>query len=63
MNIDNFIAEKFQIYLNVAESLADYKAGRFYGPFDSHEDLAASLKREVKKFKQNRLHDIKIHPK
>lgn len=37
---------------SIAESLADYKAGRFYGPFDNHKDFTASLHRESKKLKK-----------
>jgi AbrB family looped-hinge helix DNA binding protein len=35
----------------VAESLEDYKKGRAYGPFDSAEEMLASLRRKVKKLK------------
>lgn len=35
----------------VAESLQDYKKGRFYGPFDTHEEFAASIKNNLKKAK------------
>ena len=37
---------------SVAESIADYKAGRFYGPFDNHKDLITSLHQEMKKLKK-----------
>src|ERR1039457_5954880 len=33
----------------LAESLADIKAGRVYGPFDTHEELMASLLNHDKK--------------
>ena len=33
----------------IAESLEDYKNGRSYGPFDSAEELLASLHRNLKK--------------
>ena len=29
---------------HLAESLADFRAGRYYGPFDSAEDMIASLR-------------------
>jgi AbrB family looped-hinge helix DNA binding protein len=35
----------------VAESLQDYKKGRSYGPFDSAEEMLASLRRNVKKLR------------
>jgi AbrB family looped-hinge helix DNA binding protein len=38
----------------VAESLEDYKKGRAYGPFDSAEEMVASLHRKVKKLKTAR---------
>jgi len=33
----------------VAESLEDYRKGRFYGPFDTHEEFTASIKANLKK--------------
>ena len=39
---------------SVAESMADYKAGRYYGPFDTANKAIASLKAEVKKIKQSK---------
>jgi hypothetical protein len=33
----------------IAESLADFKAGRSYGPFSSARDLVAFLRREALK--------------
>ena len=33
----------------LAESLADIKAGRVYGPFDTHEEMMASLRNHGKK--------------
>jgi bifunctional DNA-binding transcriptional regulator/antitoxin component of YhaV-PrlF toxin-antitoxin module len=39
---------------SVAESMADYKAGRYFGPFDNHEDFIASLHREMEKIKATR---------
>jgi bifunctional DNA-binding transcriptional regulator/antitoxin component of YhaV-PrlF toxin-antitoxin module len=34
-----------------AESLADFKAGRAYGPFETHEELVASLHEEAGKLR------------
>ena len=39
---------------HIAESMADYKAGRYYGPFDSHKDFIASLHKEMKKLKKKK---------
>jgi bifunctional DNA-binding transcriptional regulator/antitoxin component of YhaV-PrlF toxin-antitoxin module len=36
----------------IAESLADFKAGRSYGPFNTAEDLVASLHRESTKLQR-----------
>ena len=33
----------------LAESLEDYKKGRFYGPFDTAAEMTASLKSKMKK--------------
>lgn len=33
----------------IAESAADYKAGRTYGPFDTAEELIASLEKNLKR--------------
>ena len=35
----------------LAEGLADIKAGRVYGPFDTHEEMMASLRNHGKKAK------------
>ena len=35
----------------VAESQEDYQRGRFYGPFDTHEEFAASIKNNLKRAK------------
>jgi AbrB family looped-hinge helix DNA binding protein len=35
----------------IAESLEDYKKGRSFGPFDSAEEMLASLHRKVKKLR------------
>ncbi len=36
----------------IAESLEDYKKGRVYGPFDTAEEMIASLHRNVKKLRR-----------
>ena len=33
----------------VAESLEDYRKGRFYGPFETHEEFTASIQANLKK--------------
>lgn len=33
----------------IVQSLVDYKAGRFYGPFDTANDMIISLKSHIKK--------------
>ena len=33
----------------IAESLEDYRKGRFYGPFDAAEEMTASLKSNLRK--------------
>lgn len=38
----------------IAESLEDYKKGRVYGPFDTAEEMIASLHRNAKKFRRAR---------
>ena len=38
----------------IAESLEDYKKGRVYGPFDTAEEMVASLHRNVKKLRRTR---------
>jgi AbrB family looped-hinge helix DNA binding protein len=43
------LTPKAVIDRGVAESLADFKAGRFFGPFESHADLIASLHKEARK--------------
>jgi AbrB family looped-hinge helix DNA binding protein len=35
----------------IAESLADFKEGRAYGPFETHAGLAASLHKEAAKLR------------
>jgi AbrB family looped-hinge helix DNA binding protein len=36
----------------IAESMEDYRKGRFYGPFDTHKEFAASLKAKIKKIRR-----------
>ena len=38
----------------IAESVADYKAGRAYGPFSSQGELVASLHRETAKLRSKK---------
>ncbi len=38
----------------IAESLEDYKKGRVYGPFDTAEEMIASLHRNAKKLRRTR---------
>lgn len=40
---------KTTIDSRIAESMEDYKKGRFYGPFETAEEMVASLKIQVKK--------------
>jgi AbrB family looped-hinge helix DNA binding protein len=39
----------------VAESFEDFKAGRSYGPFRTHEDLMASLRAESAKLNAGKI--------
>ena len=34
---------------DIAQSLEEFKSGRSYGPFDTHEEFVASLHKESKK--------------
>lgn len=43
------LTPKSVVDLGLAESLKDYKEGRFYGPFDSADEMIGSLERPVKK--------------
>ncbi len=43
------LSPKTVIDRRIAESLEDYKRGRSYGPFDTAEELIASLKSNMKK--------------
>lgn len=38
----------------IAESLEDYKKGRFYGPFESHAEFAASIRANLKRLAATR---------
>ncbi len=38
----------------IAESLEDYKKGRVYGPFDTAEEMIASLHRNAKKLRRRK---------
>jgi len=42
-------AQRRIIDARLAEGLADIKAGRVYGPFDTHEEMMASLRSHGKK--------------
>ena len=35
----------------IEQSLEDYRQGRFYGPFDSHEAMVASLHEEMRRLR------------
>lgn len=43
---------KTMVDRDIAESLADFKAGRSYGPFGNHKDFITSLHKEAKKLKK-----------
>ncbi len=38
----------------IAESLADFKEGRAYGPFDTQAELVVSLRKEVAKLRSKK---------
>ncbi len=38
----------------IAESLADFKAGRSYRPFSNHKDFIASLHKQARKLKNKK---------
>jgi bifunctional DNA-binding transcriptional regulator/antitoxin component of YhaV-PrlF toxin-antitoxin module len=49
---DEYTPEQRRIVdAQLAEGLADIKAGRVYGPFDTHEELMKSLRSHSKKVK------------
>ncbi|MGD0127062.1 MAG: AbrB/MazE/SpoVT family DNA-binding domain-containing protein [Terriglobia bacterium] len=41
--------------LGIAESLADFREGRTYGPFETHEELVRSLHDETAKLRSKRV--------
>ena len=43
------LTPKSVIDQRIAESVADYRAGRSYGPFETADELITSLKKNVKK--------------
>ena len=43
--------ERRIIDASIAKGLADFKAGRTYGPFSTHKEFIASLHREIKKLR------------
>ena len=43
------LTPKSRLDQRIVESMADYRAGRSYGPFDTAEDLIASLEKNVTK--------------
>ena len=43
------LAPAAEIDRQVAERLEDYRKGRFYVPFDTHEEFSASIKANLKK--------------
>jgi AbrB family looped-hinge helix DNA binding protein len=49
--------------LGIAESLADFKEGRTYGPFESHEELVKSLHERTAELRarQLRLYLLQTH--
>jgi AbrB family looped-hinge helix DNA binding protein len=47
---DEYTVEQRRVIdARLAEGLADIKAGRVYGPFDTHEEMMASLRNHGKK--------------
>jgi bifunctional DNA-binding transcriptional regulator/antitoxin component of YhaV-PrlF toxin-antitoxin module len=44
-------AERRAIDRGIAQSEKDYAEGRSYGPFDTHEDFIASLRKETAKLR------------
>jgi len=45
---------KLAVDRGVAESIADFKAGRAYGPFGTHEGLVASLHEQAAKLRSKK---------
>lgn len=48
------LTPKSVIDRGIAESIEEYKKGKSYGPFDSAEEMLASLQREAKKLRAKR---------
>ena len=48
------LSPKTVVDRGIAESLADYKAGRAYGPFSSHGELVTSLRQETAKLRSKK---------
>ncbi len=48
------LTPKSPVDLGIEESLADFKAGRSYGPFKTHAELVASLRSETKKLRSRK---------
>lgn len=51
MNDEYTPEQRRTIDAQLAQGLADIKAGRVYGPFDTHEEMMASLRNHGKKAK------------
>jgi AbrB family looped-hinge helix DNA binding protein len=48
------LTRKSALDRQIAESMEDYKKGRFYGPFDTHAEFAASIKSNLKRIAKTR---------
>ena len=48
------LTPKFVMDKDVAEGLADYRAGRVYGPFDTHKEMVAFLHKAAKPNKRSK---------
>ncbi len=48
------LAPKSVIDKGIAESLEDFRNGRYYGPFNTAEEMAASLRANVRKLRARR---------
>jgi bifunctional DNA-binding transcriptional regulator/antitoxin component of YhaV-PrlF toxin-antitoxin module len=46
--------ERRIINASIAKGLADFKAGKTYGPFSTHKEFIASLHREIKRIRTKR---------
>jgi bifunctional DNA-binding transcriptional regulator/antitoxin component of YhaV-PrlF toxin-antitoxin module len=56
-------AQRRIIDAQLAEGLADIKAGRVHGPFSTHQEFIASLLEEARKDDVDFITDIVPHPK